>query len=413
MNNVLKTFEDIFNDISLFDWLIFKEKEIDFYFKSVPNAAKRLFGVLNELDIEYTEVGNLVTASRKSKDKTIILFSSYDQLFKSVYEDQVHINKVIVIDFNNKAYYYCNLKDQSEYSNLPFKTDCVSMMGNYLLYASLLKLFKLSSNIIEFDDGIKRRFFIVDNGKEKNVVGFNYQIFDERIFSKKVNFDKEYISSRINSTNTNNLEWLSILKHNIVELLLAQDESNQNFIEVFLSFSYLLKITERNYEIYLSGFSFEKISKELKEERKSYFENLNQAQDKIKSQVIAVPLSIGTSIYAFFQIKTDHITLYFILGMILIYISFIWWYLSLYEMDLKKLKSDIKEDSSKFKQLYQKIYKLFESDFDFINDKIDSVLLFSYVIKGVIILDWIALAVYVILVFKDSPPIKHILPKYV
>jgi hypothetical protein len=410
MNNVLNAFEGIFNDITSFDRLNFKEQEVDFYFKPVSNANSKLLTILTSLDIAYTEVGNLVTANRKSNDKSITLFSSYDQLFKSMFDNQTS-GIAIMIDNSNKDYYYYDFKGRLEYTNFRL-TDSISMMESYLLYAALLKLFKTSQNITEFDDTIKRRLFIVDNGKEKNIVCFNYQTFEDRIFSKVVSFDIDYITSRINSTNSNNLEWLSIFKHTIVEFLSSQDELNKTFLELFLNISYLVKITERDYEIYLSGFSFDKISKELKEERQRYFADLNQAQDKIKSQVIAVPLSIGTSIYAFFQIKADHITLYFILGMILIYIGFIWWYLTLYENDLRKLKSEVKEDSNKFQQLYQKIYNLFKSDFDFINNKVNSVLLFSYTIKAVIILDWLSLAIYVIFLFKQQPA-QFSLPKYI
>jgi len=411
MNNVLIAFEGIFNDEASFDRLNFKEKEIDFYFKPISGANLKLLTILTSLDVDHTTVGNVVTANRKSNDKSINLFSSYEQLFKSIFDNQIPVI-AIVIDNYNKDYYYYDFKNVLEYTNFRL-LESVSMMQTYLLYASLLKLFKTSPNITEFDDNIRRRLFIVNNGKEKNLVNFNYQTFDDRIFSKVIGFDIDYITSRTNSTNSNNLEWLSIFKHNIVDFLSSQDELNKTFLELFLNISYIIKITERDYEIYLSGFSFEKISKELKEERQSYFADLNQAQDKIKSQVIAVPLSIGTSIYAFFQIKTDHISLYFILGMILIYIGFIWWYLTLYEKDLKQLKAGIKEDSNKFQQLYQNIYNLFKSDFDFINKKVDSVILFSYVIKGVIVLDWLALAIYVIFFFKEQSLQSFSSPKYI
>ncbi|HEX7870550.1 MAG TPA: hypothetical protein VF455_10610, partial [Chryseobacterium sp.] len=237
--------------------------------------------------------------------------------------------------------------------------------------------------------------------------------FEKRIFSKSVAFDFDYLSGRINSGyNSNNAEWLSSFKHNLVSLISSQNESSKTFTEIFLNISFIISNTERDYEIYISGFSFEKISKELKQEKQNYFAELNQAQDKIKGQVIAVPLSIGTSIYAFFQIKTDHITLYFILGMILIYIGFIWWFLSLYEKDLQRLKTEIADDSGKFEALYPKIYDLFKSDFQFITDKIKSVLLFSYVIKGVIILDWLSLAVYVIFFFQEVTQVRNMMPHF-
>ncbi|PWS30473.1 nucleoid-associated protein [Pedobacter paludis] len=163
----------------------------------------------------------------------------------------------------------------------------------------------------------------------------------------------------------------------------------------------------KNINIYKLAMAFEKISRELKDEKRSYFDALNQAQDKIKSQVVAVPLSIGTSVYAFFQIKADVVTFYFILAMLAIYIFFICWYLYLYDKDLKKLRSEITEETSNFETRYPEVFKIFKDDFSYINKKIASVLLLSWVIKSTIIIDWVLFLVFILLVVNhrvENPP---------
>lgn len=411
-DNILKIFESIFLSDG-FKNILFRNSDVDFRFKYKSDSFTQLLDLLKEAGIKYEEAGKVITAQRVSQDRTSYLFSSYEDVFSRVYEQPglVQTSNLLVLNTSG-LYLYEAITGKEYFQHQPPQPE-VSLMNNFTLYCSLLKIFKKSEFLVEFDDTIKSRFMIVDNRKDKNHVFVSYKIFDQRIFTKAISFDCSQIEGRINDANKpNNAEWLSIFRHNVINVISAQEDQNKTFSEIFINISLITQNTTKDYDIYLSGFSFEKISKELKEDRQKYFADLHQAQEKIKSQVISVPLAVGTTIYAFFQLSLSFTSFIFLLIMIGIYIIFIWWYLNLYERDLDRLRKDIDFQIKNFKDIYPKIYHLFKDDFDYIISKVGSVKALSFAIKTAIVFDWLALAAYVIFFYKErvSPPF---IPKFV
>lgn len=410
MNNFIYKIHEIIKDSQNFDGLVFRANELDFIFKGVGLGQANLARILDEFGFEYEESGRIITSKTKSKIGTMVIYSSYYLISNALYNNDNLTNEVsiVVLDHEQGNYFLYNQNDNSEYY-----IDSTGLKESFLVqnlnhYLPLLKLFREERQLSEFDDKLKLQLLIIDNDKERNVARISYTLFDNRIFSKKVQFDFNDFKNRlIGSSQANNRDWIAIFKHNVVSLLLAQEDENKTFIELFLNVQFVLNNTIRDYEIFISGFSFERVKKELKQEKEKYFQSLNQAQEKIKSQVIAVPLSIGTSIYAFFQMHADIRTFYFILAMVGIYIVFICWYLILYDKDLYKLKRDIKGETDVFVNNYPKVYEIFRDDFIFIKKKVNSVLWLSGVIKFTIILDWIVLLIYILFVVKQPAELTH------
>jgi hypothetical protein len=402
-DDILRQFSAVFTN-SEFSEISARTSGVDFSFHTLGDAYQQLAVLLDSLNIAHQTFGLIMSAESVSRDTLIRLYTNNQSLFYAVYQQPAIAETSSLIVLQPAEGYIFDHATQTDAVLNPQAGKIASWMNNYRLYAALLKLFKGSDILVEFDDAVKNRLMIVDNGKEKNNATVTYQNFDPRLLTKQVQLDLAEIDGRINdSARPNNSEWLAIFRHNIVNLISAQEEDGKTFTEIFLNIAFIIQNTSRDYEIYLSGFSFDKISKELKEDRQKYFNDLYQAQDKIKSQVIAVPLAVGTSIYAFFQLNITFGTFIFLLVAIAIYIAFIWWYLILYERDLTKLRSDIKTDSDKFKANYPKVFELFKSDFDYITGKVKAVTLLSYVIRGVTLADWVMLVAYVFFFYKEHP----------
>jgi hypothetical protein len=251
--------------------------------------------------------------------------------------------------------------------------------------------------LVEFTDKVKSRLLVVDNGPAKNIATLTYDLYDPRIFSKAMDSGVTYIADRINIK-----AWTASFKHAVVTLINSQQDQNKKFIEVFLNLQYLITNADNDYEVYIREFSFEKVSKEHKEEKQRYFGQLSDAQDKIKSQVIAVPLSVGTSVYAFFQLQVSLATLYFLLFAIGIYVIFIGIYLLLYDNDLRHLREEIKTDSDNFSKRYPKIYEVFEKDYKYILGKVKNVIWLSNAIKVILVVDWLLFLIYILFFFKHA-----------
>ncbi|MBB6236765.1 hypothetical protein HDC90_001380 [Pedobacter sp. AK013] len=397
-NNILGELYAILSDTT-FKSIHFRPREIDFQFKEKGNTFEALKTFLNSYGLFQEESGNILVASKDAETTGVSIYGSYEMLFQQLYENDDPDRSLLVLNPTRNDFFFYEKSSGDATVIDEGRIIETFYLHNYRLYLPLLKLFRNNRSLTEFDDAILRKMLMIENGKEKNLINISYKIFDQLVFSKKVDFDFIELQKWVEYNNTpNHQEWISSFKHNVVFFISSQADENRTFTEIFLNLPFLIANTTRDYNIFMSGFSFEKISRELKDEKRKYFEDLNQAQDKIKSQVIAVPLSIGTSIYAFFQMEADIRTFYFILAMVGIYIFFICWYLYLYDRDLIKLSSEIKEETETFQTRYPGVYDIFKKDFLYITKKVRSVIWLSWVIKLTILLDWIILLVYILFV---------------
>jgi len=390
-----------------FDQIVFRSGEVDLQFKLSDQSVSDLKDLLESLSFKIELAGRILTSSLHSTDQSTKIFPTYESLSKAVYDDITIMESTSLIVINKEVGFYSyDTNSSSEYEVNGGVVSASFLASNLRLYLPLLRMFRENRLLSEHDDMVNKELLIIDNGKNRDLVRAKYTIFEKRILSKRVEFDLNAISTRL-STNLHFTfaDWIGIFKHNVVALLSAQLNENKTFTELFLNMPFVLANTTRDYEIFVSGFSFERVKSQLKEEKDVYFQTLNQAQEKVKSQVIAVPLSIGTSVYAFFQMDEEIRTFYFVLMMVGIYIGFICWYLILYDRDLKKLRKDIKADSEQFNSQFPKVYEIFKDDFDFILKKVKAVLTLSLVIKLVMVLSWIILLLFVLVVVKH--PIQN------
>jgi hypothetical protein len=376
--------------------LVFSPGEVEFKFNDENYDPTILKSWLEALQFDFQKTGKIVTTKRVSQDDAIRLYPNLSDYFLTL-SDDIKIadsQSAIVIDREDAYVYYYNHFSKAEVSSNDDTKTAVSKITNFRAYNSLLRIFFESEQLVEFNDKIKKRIFVIDNGKTKNVASIKYELYDPKIFSKRVDADINYIIAY-----TGNKEWLSSFKHHVVAIIESQEDADKTFTEI----KYIVSNADNDFDIYVQEFSFEKISKELKDEKQKYFDQLNQTQDKIKSQVISVPLSVGTSIFAFYQLQVSKSTLYFLLLAIGIYIVFIEIYLYLYDQDLKYLKKEIESDSKKFVDFYPKIFKLFESDYKYILAKVRTVIILSNAIKVILLIDWIILLIYIFFFHKQVP----------
>ena len=389
-----------------FDQMVFRSGEVDYQFIRSDQSTLDLKALLESLSFTVELTGSIITSKMRADDRSAILFPNYEAVSKIIYDDITILERSSLIVLNNRGeFYHYDFNTKIELVVKQGVVEQLFLVANLALYSPLLRMFRENRLLSEHDDLVHKELLIIDNGKNRDLVRTRYTNFEERILSKRVEFDLSAISTRLGTdVHLGYADWIGILKHNVVSLLTAQLGENKTFTELFLNMPFVLANTNRDYEIFVSGFSFERVKSQLKEDKEIYFQALNQAQEKVKAQVIAVPLSIGTSVYAFFQMEADVRKFYFVLSMVGIYILFICWYLILYDQDLRKLKKDILRDSDEFSNRFPKVYELFKDDFDYILKKVKSVLTLSNVIKLVILVSWFVLLFYVLVVVKHPLP---------
>lgn len=84
---------------------------------------------------------------------------------------------------------------------------------------------------------------------------------------------------------------------------------NRSLAILYGNFNFILEQSNRNYQLYIDKFSFNTIRQEYRTEKNNYFESLDTAQNKISAQIISIPLSLGASIFTFYQFKSSKVVL--------------------------------------------------------------------------------------------------------
>lgn len=240
-------------------------------------------------------------------------------------------------------------------------------IANVVQYRDFLKFFLDDQNqVIELNRvHPKNELFIASKGDEKILVKLTYQKIVEKLYSNKFEFlDLENFSKRII-----NDEWLACFKNTVCSFFDQQSESKRTFLWLYENFAYLFANTEKSYLLYISKFSFDRVSRQFKKDREHYFNSLSEYQNKLSGQLISIPLTIGAALLSNNFVTNNGLTNSSVLFLISAYVVFVMGTICFVLVDLVKLKNDIREERDSLKTMYTDIYENFEKDFKYILNK--------------------------------------------
>jgi hypothetical protein len=208
-------------------------------------------------------------------------------------------------------------------------------------------------------------FVVLSKGEKKLVTSINYKVIDKTIFVEdNVSLPIDDFRAKILSE-----EWLACYNETLCQFMDAQIPQRRTFSMLFNNFTYLLNLTAQNFQLYILKFSFDKIRKQFKTEKNTYFENLNTAQDKISGQIISVPISLGASIFSFYQFNASPLILTIIYIAIWIYAVFIGFVVVMNLYDIKKIATDANEEEQNLREHYQDLHTELIKDFAYMKNK--------------------------------------------
>src|SRR5579859_1102163 len=134
-----------------------------------------------------------------------------------------------------------------------------------------------------------------------------------------------------------------------------------------------LASADRDYQIYVQTFAFDKIQSKFKEEKVKYFESLEKNIDSLNKQVVAFPLTFAASAFAGFQVKDNPWILFVIAGGYALYTWVAWQILKITKFNIDTTKTDVEKESVKIQSSYMFIYDEFKDDFANIYGKISRI----------------------------------------
>lgn len=349
---------------------------------------------------EFKKVG-FTTSSYSQKSfalnniaQNLIFYDNLNSLFDKLKLDTSVLNtsNIIVFDENGSYLYYDHVSKEIE-SNLSLP-NYKSLFSHFLQYTSLLALFlEEKGRLIEIEkDTLKgQELIILSKGEDKLITSINYLGIDRDVFNypfSDYQLDKFEIKLKID-------EWLACFKNTLCQFMELQLEEKRTFGNLYNNFSYVFNQTEKNYQLYVSKFSFDKIRKQFKAEKNNYFEGLNLAQDKISSQIISIPISLGASIYSFFQLEANYQTLVLIFISVCLYSLFITYVLIMSIYDVKKIGKDSDEERKNLIKYYPDLFIHYKSDFKFMKNKQRRVLFLAWAIIIALIVTLISISIFV------------------
>lgn len=346
--------------------LILQGGEIEFKFNS-SNDKLNAEKIVKDARLS-PEAFNQTSFTIKTAIGSFIFFDNLTSLLDSLSINITILEKNNLFVFDVDDYYL--FYDSS--------TKITSTNSRQLKYQFIISHFEQYKNLLDIYLNGESRLFemkkttsntdelvVLSKGEQKLVTSISYKLIDEAIFID------DFIAIPINEFKTKIIleDWLACYNNTLCQFMEAQSLERQTFSNLYNNFTYVINLTNKNYQLFILKFSFDKIRKQFKTEKNTYFDNLNIAQDKISSQIISIPISLGASIYSFYQFDSSELILKIIYLAILMYSLFIGFVVIINLYDVKKISEDVNEEKKNFKKHYPDLLLELEKDFKYMRNK--------------------------------------------
>lgn len=266
------------------------------------------------------------------------------------------------------------LIDQNEETISNTKKKNVTTITKHIhQYIELYELFDSNINLIEHkipaSDG--QKLIIVNKSTYKTVSSILFKKncinFLEAEFEK---IDLVLFSEKIKSN-----EWLSCFKEEVCKF--ADNQNISTFDRLYHNFNYLFNIAEKNFQLFITNFSFENVLNKYKDQKEKYFSNLSSVKEKIGNQIVSIPLTLGASLFALFQLeKANQINT--IILIVNLYSFFIIYLIATYIYELESIKKESKNDRKKLNKLYPSLYEDIDNQFKSSDVKAQLILIMAW-----------------------------------
>lgn len=241
-------------------------------------------------------------------------------------------------------------------------------VNHIVQYREILKIFLTAENSIikiNHPTAAGNEMIVVVDGETKMLTNISYKRIDKEAYSYPyTEYPIETFKTKIKLD-----IWLTCFKSEVCKFIDGQSEVNKTFSRLYLDFDYIFNLAERNYQLYLSKFSFDKIRKQFKTEKNRYFEGLNEAQSKIAAQVIAIPLTIGAAVLSANVFQNVKVPAGLISIAIATYSAFVIWVILMHLHDVRKIGRDLKDEEREIKNHYSGLFAEFKDEFSFLKRK--------------------------------------------
>ncbi len=290
-------------------------------------------------------------------------FSSLDSFLNHVKLE--HFSKdIAILDFKCNEYTYFNITSKNIFINGEIKENFL-LFDNTKSYLEFLNFIKKQEDtgFIDYFNSLKREIIITSPSKEgKLIIGYTSSVpkFDTSFnIGKKINKFYETFNTK---------ELPKFIKNEIFPFLITENPENR--LEVLINkLDIIIDSAERNFDLYLTGFSFDDLKNGYFSKRENFLEQIRNVLNKVSVQVIALPLSISAVVFASYSVNNSIFTLLLILSSFSVFTFYFFYLLNFYSQDLSDLKNIVNAEFKNIKD--SEFFKKHPDDLNRIdNDKI-------------------------------------------
>jgi len=238
------------------------------------------------------------------------------------------INEYLFYQHTNNIFYKNGLRDNE--NNIIVETIA------YLNIKQLLTDTIIPNAFANYIDNARRRIIIISAVKGTMLIGFP-SIAPVITNGSKLNelFEKLNLSLKAKG-------FTSFFKSEVYEQLKNINEENR-FICLVENLLLILENAERNFEVYLSNFSFNELKDKLTLERVKYFNTSKEILSKVYVQITSIPIAISAAAFATYKVD-NRFTLILIFLTFFVYAIFVLRLLFLLKNEINLLKLDFDID---------------------------------------------------------------------
>lgn len=201
-----------------------------------------------------------------------------------------------------------------------------------------------SDKIADYLSDASREIVIVSPTKGKLIIQYP-SIIDEFDPNQNIRDYEDILIEKLVSK-----EFNKFFKNELYEFLSSIDKQ-ERLKFLILNLQTIIEASERNYDIYLSSFSFDQLRDEYDKRKQKYFDELRGIINKISGYSIGLPISISAASFAAYKTIDSLPTYVLIISSFIVFSLYFIFMIRHNRDDIQEIKTDYKTD---FEQLFKK-----------------------------------------------------------
>ncbi len=319
-------------------------EDLELKYDSVDSILK----IIDKYNIKKEEIGQNTIRINLRQFEFPVFFDKNNFLSNvSLNDNKLDIG---ILNYDEDEFLFFDNKELKSFNS-------AGIFGNHLIpnTYSYLKIKKIISSdpIADYFSEANREIIIISPTKGRLAIGYP-MIADNLDINEDIENYSKLLLNKLESK-----EFSKFFKNELYDFL-SSAEKEQRLKFLALKLKTIIEAANRNYEIYLSNFSFDQIRNEYDSRKQKYFDEVRSIVNKLSGYSIGLPISISAASFAAFKTIDSIPTYILIISSFIVFSIYFIFMIRHNKDDLETLRTDFEFD---FSTLFQKeFFKKIESE---------------------------------------------------